>query len=276
LSPEGGNDQSGANSNFFFEVLNEIHKLMDVAFGLHSVSVMPIGSEGARLSIPVKIEGLDTENRKMIYFGKILGNSDNMTLRAYQFFKNIFLHASSKEALFDFTVTAKGMAKHQYDGLSKMYELGIPTARPYGYYPLTGGMWFFVAEFLDMEPGYGKVTMEQMDRAFQLLRKMHRLKLFHGDIKPDNLIFADDVYIMDLGHFLDDAPDRKKRVYDLACMAASFLELFPAKAIVEVARKYYSARDMRKAAEYLELIDRRPDFHMSVTKKEKLMHLMQE
>lgn len=264
--------------NFFREVLKEIHVIMGGAFGLHKISVTPIGSEGARLSIPIRIEGLDTEDRKMLYFGKILGGSDIMTQKTFQLFKNIYLQMNSKQPLFDFTRTAKEMAKHQYEGSSMIYDLGIPTAKPYGYYPLIGDLWFFVAEFLDNEAPTqpSKVEPEQLEEAFEHLSKMHRKKIFHGDIKPENFIFADQVYIMDLGHFLEDAPQKEKRAYDLACMTASFLNFCPLESIVKMARKYYSNRDLRRAAEYLDLIDNRPDFKLTVDKKEKLMRLLEK
>ncbi len=264
--------------DFFRNVLKEIHIIMAGAFGLHNVSITPMGSEGARLSIPVRIEGLDIEDRKMIYFGKILGGSDIMTQRAFQFFKNIYLQMNSKQPLFDFTRSAKEMAKHQYEGLSKIYDLGIPTAEPYGYYPLVGDLWFFVAEFLETENAIEptKVNQELLEEAFEHLSKMHRKKIFHGDIKPENFIFADRVYIMDLGHFLEDAPQKEKRAYDLACMVASFLNFCPAETVVNMARKYYSNRELRRAADYLDLIDRRPDFKLTAVKKEKLMRLLQK
>ena len=53
-----------------------------------------------------------------------------------------------------------------------------------------------MAEFLEMEPtDSGEVSTDQMETAFEYLSKMHRKKIFHGDIKPDNLIFAEEVYI---------------------------------------------------------------------------------
>jgi len=44
--------------------------------------------------------------------------------------------------------------------------------------------------------------------------------------------------------------------------------------VVKVAGKYYKRKQMRKATEYLELIQRRPDFHISDEKRERLMGLM--
>ncbi|HUT27782.1 MAG TPA: hypothetical protein VMW85_07045 [Methanomassiliicoccales archaeon] len=266
------------NREFFRGVLKTIYLIMAEAFEMHKISVTPIGADGSRLSIPVKIEGLDSEDRQIIYFGKILGGSDIMTERTFQLFKNIYLQMNSREPLFDFTHSAKEMAKHQFEGLSKMYDIGIPTAKPFGYYPLVGGLWLFVAEFLDMGDAVSgkKIKMEQLEEAFQHLRKMHRKKVFHGDIKPENFIFSDQVYIMDVGHLLEDAPQKEKRAYDLACMIASFLEFGTPEAIVKLARKNYPGRDLKRASDYLDLIDKRPDFRLSAVKIEKLIRLLQK
>ena len=266
------------NREFFRDVLRSVHLIMAKAFGLHKVSITPMGSDGSRLSIPVKIEGLDPEDRQMIYFGKILGGSDIMTERTFQLFKNIYLQMNSREPLFDFSRSAREMAKHQFEGLSKMYDLGIPTAKPFGYHELNGGLFLFVAEFLDTGSASPseKVTTEQLEEAFQHLRKMHRKKIFHGDIKPENFIFSDQVYIMDVGHLLDDAPQKEKRAYDVACMIASFLEYSTPEVIIKLAKKNYSSRDLKRAADYMDLIDKRPDFRLSSVKMEKLMRLLQK
>jgi len=48
----------------------------------------PLGSGGSRLSIPVKIKGIDKHGRPSKLFGKILGNADIMTARTIQTAKN--------------------------------------------------------------------------------------------------------------------------------------------------------------------------------------------
>ena len=69
---------------------------------------------------------------------------------------------------------------------------------------------------------------------------MHDHDVFHGDIKPDNLMFGDKVYIVDVGNFMNEAPPSQKIAYDLASQIASFLEYRLAEKIVDIARKYYS------------------------------------
>jgi tRNA A-37 threonylcarbamoyl transferase component Bud32 len=103
---------------------------------------------------------------------------------------------------------------------------------------------------------------------------MHKNGIYHGDIKPENFLFADQVYIMDVGNFLKDAPDKEKVSYDVACALASFLDLATPEKLVKLAKGHYGVRDMKRAASYLELIDRRPDFQMAPEKMKKLKELL--
>jgi serine/threonine-protein kinase RIO1 len=260
----------------FRDVLRSIHLIMVESFALRQVKVTPLGSEGSRLSIPVKVEGVNSNGAPVRYFAKILGGSDIMTEKTIQFFKNVYLQMEGRQPLFNFTRSAKDLANHQYDTMSRIHGLGIPTAKPLGTFALPGGLWLFVSEFLEvaaMAPK-GKVSEAQLDEAFGHLRLMHKSGIFHGDIKPENFLFADRVYIMDVGHFIDDAPDKEKLSYDLACQIASFIEYTTPEKIVKLAKNHYSARDLKRAGSYLELIDRRPDFRLTTEKKEKLVSLL--
>jgi len=257
------------------DVLRSIHLIMVESFKLRQVKVIPLGSEGSRLSIPIKIEGVDRTGSPVRYFAKILGGSDIMTEKTIQFFKNVYLQMEGRPPLFNFNRSAKDLATHQFDIMSQVYRLGIPTAKPLGTFALPGGMWLFVAEFLEAaSSATKKVSEAQLDQAFEHLRLMHRNEIFHGDIKPENFLFADKVYIMDVGNFLRDAPDKEKLSYDLACILASFLDLASPEKLVKLAKGHYGVRDMKRAAGYLELIDRRPDFKMTPEKRKRLMELL--
>lgn len=257
------------------DVLRSIHLIMVESFKLRQVKVTPLGSEGSRLSIPIKIEGVDRTGSPVRYFAKILGGSDIMTEKTIQFFKNVYLQMEGRPPLFNFNRSAKDLATHQFEIMSQVYRLGIPTAKPLGTFALPGGMWLFVAEFLEAaSSATNKVSEAQLDQAFEHLRLMHRNGIFHGDIKPENFLFADKVYIMDVGNFLRDAPDKEKTSYDLACILASFLDLASPEKLVKLAKGHYGVRDMKRAAGYLELIDRRPDFKMAPEKRKRLMELL--
>lgn len=262
--------------DFFRGMLQDIYDLIGKEFGLSQVSVRPIGAEGSRLSLPIKIEGVDRSGKEVKYFGKILGSSDLLTAKTIQFFKNLYLDMSSMDPLFEVLDSAEELARHQYETLQEVGKLGIPTAKAYGVYPLKAKMWLLILEFVQAQPisDLEKVTEEQVDTVFGYLHKMHRNGLFHGDIKPDNLMFGERIYIVDVGNFAKEAPRQQKLSYDLACQVASFVDYMPAEDIIRIARKYYSGRELRAAARYLDIVQRRPDIKLSDEDRELLLDLM--
>lgn len=261
---------------FFREVLLRLHCIMSEEYGLKEVAIKPIGGEGARLSIPIIIEGMDEKEERTRYFGKILGSSDVMTERTIQFFKNVFLRMESMEPLFDFTRSAEEMARHQYRLLGEMNALGIPTAMPIGVHHLVGTLWLLLVEYLDIAalPRPEKVSVWQLDTAFGYLSKMHRKGIFHGDIKPENILLGEKVYFMDTGHFLDEAPEVDKKAYDLACLMACLLEYAPPQVVVSTAKRHYSRRDLKRVVRYIELVANRPDIRIDERDKEGLLRLL--
>ncbi|HUL40057.1 MAG TPA: RIO1 family regulatory kinase/ATPase, partial [Methanomassiliicoccales archaeon] len=247
-------------------------------FGMSQVSVHPLGSGGSRLSIPVRISGRDKKGNRVKLFGKILGNADIMTARTIQTAKNLYLNMSAHDPMFDFARDTGDMARHQCDTMKVIYDLGIPTAKPYGCYQLNDILWLLIYEFLDAKPvtDIGRMSLEQMDEVFGWLKLMHKNGIYHGDIKPDNVMLGKDkLYILDVGRYLEEAPPSQKQAYDLACQIASFLQFQPAEDIVMVARKHYSKEELREASEYLELIQRRIDIKFSDETKKELLRLMQ-
>ncbi len=269
-------EQHQAHREFFREVLQDIHMIMETEYQLTNVSIKPVGADVARLSIPVKIEGTNKEGKRVRYFAKILGGTDNMTSRAIQLFKNLYLHMNSMVPMFRVTESPEELAKHQYEMMNAISQLGIPTAVPRGVYPLRAKLWLLVADFLDAKPigDVPELTDEHLDTVFGYLRMMHDNDIYHGDIKPDNLMFGDKVYIVDVGNFMNDAPPSQKLAYDLASQITSFLEYRPAGKIVDIARRYYPSEEMMAAAKYLDMIQRRPDIVLTNENKEELLRLM--
>jgi tRNA A-37 threonylcarbamoyl transferase component Bud32 len=265
-----------AHRSFFREVIQSIHECMAEHYGLHDIKIKPLGASGSRLSIPIKIEGVDKDGVSVKLFAKILGNSELLTAKTIQLFKNIFLHMNAMVPMFDFNASAEHMAKHQFKLLKAIHDLDIPTARPLGYHKLNGNLWLLVEEFLEAKPisNVSEITEDHLDMAFSYLAKMHKGGIYHGDIKPENIMFAEKVYIMDVGNFLDEAPVEEKKAYDIACQIASFLEYAPPEKIVELALNHYSKKDIKHATEYIELIQRRPDINFSDEVKEELVELM--
>lgn len=244
-------------------ILRRIREIMREEYGLSKVSIKPLGSEGSRLSIPCKIVGTKGKVR-ISYFAKIIGSSDFVSALSIQFIKNIYLQMNSKAPIFGSHISAEQMARYQYETLSQFYHLKVPTAKPFGYHPIDDTRWLLVAEWIDAKPlSDAKVEAEIMDKAFLYLRMLHDARLFHGDIKPDNIMPGKKLYILDVGLFKEKVPITHKRSYDLACMICSFIHIFPESEIVSVARKYYPPRELKAAAEYIGFIQKRPDFYIT-------------
>jgi tRNA A-37 threonylcarbamoyl transferase component Bud32 len=269
-------DHDEAHRAYFRDILAGIRAVMAGRYGLHDVSIRPIRTGGSRLSIPIRMTGTDASGRKVRYFGKILGNSDLTVATSIQFFKNIYLRLNSQDPIFEASRSAEAMARDQHEMLERMYTLGIPTAKPYGYHRIDGGLWLVVAEYLDAAATVesGKVTPEQIRTIFRHLKKMHRNNIFHGDIKPENVMIGEGIYILDVGRFRDGVRNDKKRAYDLACLICSLLDCLRNDKLVAMARKHYSRSDIRAAAEYLDLVQRRPDINFSDDTKQALRKLM--
>jgi len=271
-------DNFEAHKDYFREVLRAIHGIMSKHYGMNRVSITPIGSVGSRLSIPIKIVGLGEKDEKVRYFGKILGSIDIMTARAIQVVKNIYLEMNSQDAMFGFAKSSEEMARQQYETMSAIFDCGVPTAKPYGYHNINGILWLVVAEFLDATPisSLEEVAPEVMEKVFGHLKTMHSARIFHGDIKPDNIMIGDRIYILDVGRFLKSSPMHHKQAYDLACQIGSFLGHQPPEAILKAARLHYSQEEINAAAEYIDLIQKRVDFKFTLERRDQLLVMMRK
>ena len=274
--PASRSNHEVIHMTFFREVLHDIRRVMTEKYGVTRTSVRPIRSDASRLSIPVKITALDRTGENVRYFAKILGSNDILSDRSMQLFKNLYLQMNAQDPIFGFTETAEDMARQQYESLRAIYGAGIPTAKPLGYHSINESMWLLVAEYLDSRPvsDCKEVTVEQIDTLFGYLHRLHRRKIYHGDIKADNIMLGDRIYILDAGVFRVGVEASKKQAYDLACLICSFMEHHPVEGTVKNARKYYTRQDILEAVEYIDLIQQRQDFHFSNQQKDSLKRAM--
>ena len=263
---------------FLREMLREIRGIMFSKYGMRRVSIRPVGSDGSRLSLPVKIAGVDRSGHAVRYFGKILRTSDVVSDRSMQFAKNLYLEVNSVAPVFGFTDTPEDMVRRQFESLTAIRAAGVPTAKPLGYHRIRPGMWLLVAEYLEAVPlsDWKEVTPDQIDTVFGYLRRLHDRGVFHGDIKPENIMLGDRIYLLDAGVLRKDTDASKKQAYDLACLLCTFLELRSAEAALRAAGRYYTRREVRDAVDYIDLVQQRQDFHFTNEQKGALKRLMKE
>jgi tRNA A-37 threonylcarbamoyl transferase component Bud32 len=276
--PKSGarSSHEGIHIDYFRGVLRDIRRIMSEKYGLSRTSIRPIRSDASHLSIPVKIVGVDASGSPVRYFGKILGSNDIISDRSMQFFKNLYLQMNAQDPIFGFTETAEDMARQQYESLLAIYRTGIPTAKPFGYHKVEGGIWLLLAEHLDSRPvsQTREVTPDQINTLFGYLRRLHTKGIYHGDIKADNLMLGDRIFILDCGVFREDVDRAKKQAYDVACLVCSFLDTSPPEETVKIARKHYARNELIDAVAYLDLIQQRQDFHFNNQQKQALKRAM--
>jgi tRNA A-37 threonylcarbamoyl transferase component Bud32 len=268
--------QEETHQAFLQDIQRNIRRILSENYKMKKISIEYIAAGAARLSNPIKITGLNEKGEEIRYFGKVIGSNDILSVRYIQFLKNIYLQMNTQNPIFEMYETSEDMVRDQYETMRAIYKSGIPAIKPYGYHQINRSQWLLVAEFLDVKPFsmLGKVDPKQIDLVFHYLKKAHQKKIFHGDIKPDNILVGDKIYILDAGHFRKDAPAAKKLSYDLACMISSFLQYQPVEEIVKIAKKYYHHRYIQAAADYIELIQMRPDIHFTDETKQQLLRLL--
>jgi tRNA A-37 threonylcarbamoyl transferase component Bud32 len=113
-----------------------------------------------------------------------------------------------------------------------------------------------------------------LDTVFGYLKKMHKQGIYHGDIKPENIMLGDRIYIIDIGNLSETASPNLKQAYDLACQIASFAGCCQLDTIVKIARKYYNSNDLKAAAEFMDLVQKRPDIDLPDDRKNYLISLL--
>ncbi len=268
--------QPNIRRELFRDLLQRIRLIMNEQYKLKDVSIRPIGAGGSRLSVPVKIRGINEQGVVTVYFAKIIGNSEIITERTIQLFKNLYLATNDKEMMFGAVQSPEEMTKYQFRVLQSIYDLGIPTAKPYGYHSINGTFYLLVAEFLNAKPisSVNEVSPEILETVFGYLKKMHKQGIYHGDIKPENIMLGDCIYIIDIGNLSETASPNLKQAYDLACQIASFVGCCKLETIVEIARKYYSSSDLKAAAEFMDLVQKRPDINLPDERKNYLISLI--
>jgi tRNA A-37 threonylcarbamoyl transferase component Bud32 len=275
---EPSDAQSKARREFYRDILQRVRLIMTEQYKMTDISIRPIGAGGSRLSVPVKIRGKNEHGVDISYFGKIIGNTEMITERTIQLFKNLYLASNDREMMFGAIQSPEEMTKYQYRVLQAIYDLGIPTAKPLGFHSIDGKLYLLVAEFLNAKPisTVKEVDPEILETVFGYLRKMHQKGIYHGDIKPENIMLGDRIYIIDIGNLSDTASPNLKQAYDLACQIASFVGCCQLETIIKTARKFYSRNELKAAVEFMDLVQKRPDIDLPEDRKIQLIKLMND
>ncbi|MCI4319521.1 MAG: hypothetical protein L3K23_05240 [Thermoplasmata archaeon] len=249
-----------------------IRRLMGQNYGVRRVSLRAIHSDASRLSLPMKLTGSDARGRPVRYFAKLIGSQDVLAEWVAQSAKNLYLQLSHREPMFGYARTAEEMARQEYESLLAIDRAGVATAKPLGYHRLDEGLWLFVAEFLSARPpgDAGEFSSGQIDELFRDLHQLHRQGVFHGDLKCDNILVGERIFLIDAGLFRDGVDAKRKEAYDLSCLLCTLLGRHPLSRILRIAGRYYSRELLQGTLEYADLIQKRQDFDFDDGQKEEL------
>jgi tRNA A-37 threonylcarbamoyl transferase component Bud32 len=255
-----GESAAEGRDGYTGRVLDRIRQVLENEHGMREVVIRPMGASAARLSIPIRIYYCRSDGSRDIAFGKLIGSTEPFLERSIQLAKNLYLQTGACVPIFGFAGTAREMAEHQFRTMGRIHQCGVPTARPLGCHDLGEGRYLLVTEFLRGKAVDGhSADPRVVDQAFAHLSLMHQNGVFHGDIKPENILVGERVYIIDVGRFRDDVPEESRCAYDLASMMCSFLGPAGHQAVLDAAARHFSVGQLRMAADYLELVRRRPD-----------------
>jgi len=264
VSDTEGTEDAREGVSYMRKIARRAKELLEDKYDLTQVRIRPVSDKSARFSIPCVVDGV-RRGKQVRLFAKIIGSSDHFTAVISQFMKDIYLEMNGRQAIFKVAESALGMARDQHDRLKELVQNGIPTSQPLGYHDLDGVRALLVLEFIDGNP-FSKVeiTPALAEAAFEAMRRMHKHRLYHGDIKLDNLILGPggEVYLLDVGSFREGTPEREQRAYDIASMLCALSERMPVDELLRAKVFMYPSADLRAAAPYVDLSRNRPDFFL--------------
>jgi tRNA A-37 threonylcarbamoyl transferase component Bud32 len=264
LSAGSGATSSKGSSQFLRATVRRAREVIAERYRLHQVRIRPVGARSARFSLPCVVTA-HRRGRPVRMFAKLIGSSDHFTAVTSQFLKNMFLGMNGRPAMFDVADSALGMARYQHERLVEFVSSGVPTSHPIGYHDLDGIRALLLMEFVHGTPfSQVELTPALAEEAFSVIRHMHQKRLYHGDIKLDNLMLSPErrVYLLDVGRFRDGTPEREQRAYDVASMLCALSERMRVEDALAAGALKYPSADQKAAVMYVELTRNRPDFFL--------------
>jgi hypothetical protein len=184
--------------------------------GLTVLDIKPVGLAGSGGSTPLR---LTVEGDPDTYlFAKLYAKSHVRADRWYKLGRVILYGALEDETPFQ---TVRRLVEYEDYTLRLLWDLGIPTARPYGIVEITPGReYMLVTEFVQggVEISEAEVDDGVIDNALGLIRKMWDAGLAHRDIKPANILVRDEeVFLID-PFFVQVRPSPWRQAVDLGNM----------------------------------------------------------
>lgn len=217
-------------------------------FGWTVAMVTALRPPGSAGSTPLRIDVASVAaGRPDRYFAKLYSTAHLRSDRWYKLARAIRYGRLEDEAPF---ASVRHLVEHE-DYLLRVAEAqGLPVPRSHGIVEVSPGREYVLVLDLLPEPRQlGDVvgTETLVDQGLQLVADLWSADIAHRDVKPANLIVADDrLYVVDLS-FAEVAPTAWRQSVDLGNMLLCLGLIAPPELVVERALRQFSAEELGEA-----------------------------
>jgi tRNA A-37 threonylcarbamoyl transferase component Bud32 len=217
--------------------------------GIRIADIKPIGSEGSAGSTPMRLYTVDRDTGEPgpVLFAKLLARSHLRSDRWYKLGRTLLYGRLEDENKFQ--TVRRLVQQEDYLGL-RMAEAGIRVPKTHGVVEITPEReYMLVTDFLDgfKEMGESEISVDVIDSALGIVRKMWDAGLAHRDVKPANLMVrGDEVALIDVA-FAQVRPSPWREAVDLANMMMVLALRSDAETVYERALLQFTPTDIGEA-----------------------------
>jgi tRNA A-37 threonylcarbamoyl transferase component Bud32 len=216
--------------------------------GLTVLDLKPVGLEASGGSTPLRIRVAATDREpERFVFAKLYAKSHVRADRWYKFGRTILYGALEDETPFQ---SVRRFVEYEDYTLRLLFELGIPTPKPYGIVEITPEReYMIVMEFFDdaVEIGDAEIDDAVIDQGLALVRSLWDEGLAHRDIKPANLMVRDgELKVIDV-FFVQVRPSPWRQAVDLANMMLVLSLRSDAERVYRHALRFFTEDEIAEA-----------------------------
>jgi tRNA A-37 threonylcarbamoyl transferase component Bud32/membrane-associated phospholipid phosphatase len=225
-----------------------IRKALLDQLGLEVLEIKPVGLEGSGGSTPLRVTIAATEDEPERYlFAKLYAKSHVRADHWYKTGRSILYGALEDEAPFQ---SVRRFVEYEDYTLRLMWDIGIPTPRPYGIVEITPEREYMILmEFFTGATEIGETDIDDtvIDNGLQIVRQLWDAGLAHRDIKPANLMVRDDRVLVIDAFFVQVRPSPWRQAVDLANMMLVLAVRTDAQRVYAHALRYFTEEEFAEA-----------------------------
>ncbi len=218
------------------------------------------------MSIPCIVEGVDKQsNQPRKYMGKIINDRSALMHRYMTVLRNLGVIAERANLSFDGHDGAQDMIEFERNSLMLLKNRHVNVPEVFGTHRLNPDDYILVMQFVEGQPlSKVELTDDVIGQIFSTLKTMEDTGVFHGDVKLDNFLYANDrLYVVDCLKI-----DRKElwraNDFDLICAICALAQRVPVERIFLQAEQYHSPEELQRAGKLLGVALNKVDLEIPV------------